>query len=281
METLISMKKQILTSIAIILATFCFGQSDTIFSNNQKISCSVKELTSDAVKYTFSGEDLVNSIYKNSVQKIVFKSGRVQTFAEATSYKTVESVDDFENVTITQVEGEIKGLYKIGDVSSKAKGTTTLSNQERVKERAYKKIKIQAAMMGANIIYLTNQRTEGNKMGGYFQSGSAAETNLTGIAYTNKLPDFDEFKKLINNRINLSLINEAKLWSSASDMSVKDLTGQLTINEITNENGLIMIDGQLEGVSNYSKFKVVSFTKEYFNIFYEDKSTAYNIKIKL
>ena len=281
METLISMKKQILTSIAIILATFCFGQSDTIFSNNQKISCSVKELTSDAVKYTFSGEDLVNSIYKNSVQKIVFKSGRVQTFAEATSYKTVESVDDFENVTITQVEGEIKGLYKIGDVSSKAKGTTTLSNQERVKERAYKKIKIQAAMMGANIIYLTNQRTEGNKMGGYFQSGSAAETNLTGIAYTNKLPDYEEFKKLINNRINLSLINEAKLWSSASDMSVKDLTGQLTINEITNENGLIMIDGQLEGVSNYSKFKVVSFTKEYFNIFYEDKSTAYNIKIKL
>ena len=50
--------------------------------------------------------------------------------------------------TITQVEGEIKGLFKVGEVSSKAKGTTTFSNQERVKERAYKKLKIQAAMMG-------------------------------------------------------------------------------------------------------------------------------------
>ncbi len=280
-ETSITMKKQILTSIAVLLAAICFGQSDTIFSNNQKIPCTVKELTPDAIKYTFPGEDLINSIYKNSVQKIVFKSGRIQTFAEATSYKTVESVNDFENVTITQVEGEIKGLYKIGDVSSKAKGTTALSNQERVKERAYKKLKIQAAMMGANIIYLTNQRTEGNKMGGYYQSASAAETNLTGIAYTNKLPDFEAFKKLIDNRIDFSLINEAKLWSGASDMSVKDITGQLQINEITNENGLIMLDGKLEGVSKYSKFKVVFFTKEYFNIFYEDKSTAYNIKIKL
>src|ERR1035437_2236384 len=230
METLISMKKQILTSIAIILATFCFGQSDTIFSNNQKISCSVKELTPDAVKYTFSGEDLVNSIYKNSVQKIVFKSGRVQTFAEATSYKTVESVDDFENVTITQVEGEIKGLYKIGDVSSKAKGTTTLSNQERVKERAYKKIKIQAAMMGANIIYLTNQRTEGNKMGGYFQSGSTAETNLTGIAYTNQLPDIEDFKKMIVDKRDFAAVFEAKLWSSASDMSLSALENKFTIS---------------------------------------------------
>ncbi|NWJ52202.1 MAG: hypothetical protein HXX14_15205 [Bacteroidetes bacterium] len=275
------MKKQVLTSIAILIAAICFGQSDTIFSNNQKIACSVKELTPDAVKYTYPGEDLINSIYKNSVQKIVFKNGRVQTFAEATSYKTVASVNDYENVTITQVEGEVKGLFKIGDVSSKAKGTTTLSNQERVKERAYKKLKIQAAMMGANIIYLTNQRTEGNKMGGYFQSGSTAETNLTGIAYTNQLPDIEDFKKIIADKRDFQAVFETKLWSSASDMSLAALENKFTISEITNENGLIMIKGQLEGVSSYSKFRVVSFTKEFFNIFYEDKSTVYNIRIQL
>lgn len=275
------MKKLISTSIAIILVTICFGQSDTIFSNNQKIACSVKELTPDAVKYTYPGEDLMNSIYKNAVQKIVFKSGRVQTFAEATSYKTVASVNDYENVTITQAEGEVKGLYKVGDVSSKAKGTTTFSNQERVKERAYKKLKIQAAMMGANIVYLTNQRTEGNKMGGYFQSGSTAETNLTGIAYTNQLPDIEDFKKIIADKRDFYAVLEAKLWSSASDMSIAGSQNKFVISEMTNENGLIMIKGQLEGVSAYSKFRVVSFTKEFFNIFYEDKSTAYNIRIKL
>ena len=55
------------------------------------------------------------------------------------------------------------------------------------------RLKMVAAMMGANAVYLTNQRTEGNKIG-YFSS-SSAETNLTGVAYTNRLPDFNAFKE--------------------------------------------------------------------------------------
>lgn len=275
------MKKQILISISIVLTSLCFGQTDTIFSNNEKIACSVKEITPDAVKYTFPGEDLINSIYKNSIQKIIFKSGRIQTFAEATSFKKINGVDDFENVTITQVEGEVKGLFKIGDVSSKAKGTTTLSNQERVKERAYRKLKIVAAMMGANIIYLTNQRTEGNKMGGYYQSGSSAETNLSGVAYTNQLPNFNDFKTSIGEKRNFNTTELAKIWSSSSDMTKMSFQKSFIINNITNENGIIMINADLQGESKYKNFRVVSFDKEYFNIYYEDKSTSYNIKIKI
>lgn len=275
------MKKQILTSVAIMLTALCFGQTDTIFLNNEKIACSVKEITPDAVKYAYPGEDLINSVYKNSIQKIVFKSGRVQTFAEATSFKKISGVDDFENVTITQVESEVKGLFKVGDVSSKAKGTTTLSNQERVKERAYRKLKIGAAMMGANIVYLTNQRTEGNKMGGYYQSGSSAETNLSGVAYTNQLPSFDDFNAILGGKRNFYTTELAKMWSSASDMTKTPSQKIFRINSITNENGIIMIDGNLEEVSKYKKFRVVSFDKEYFNVYYEDKSTSYNIKIKI
>jgi hypothetical protein len=275
------MKKQVLTLIAFALTSLCFGQTDTIFSNNQKIPCIVKEITPDAVRYSFQGEDLVNSIYKNSVQKIVFKSGRVQTFAEATSFKHVNGVDDFENVTITQVESEVRGLFKVGDLSSKAKGATIYSNQERVKERAYRKLKIIAAMMGANIIYVTNQRTEGNKMGGYYQSGSTAEASLSGVAYTNQLPSIDEFKKVVNDKKNFTAVEEASLWSSASDMSKKNINSNFIISDITNEGGIIMINGELQGESKYKTFRVVSFDNDYFNIFYEDKSTAYNIKIKI
>src|ERR1017187_4120150 len=131
------MKFPFLISLAICLVMKCFGQADTIFSNNEKIPCNVKEITPEAVRYSFPGEELINSVYKNTVQKIVFKNGRVQTFAESTSFKKVDSVGDFDNVTITAVENEILGLYKLGDVSSKAKGTTVYSNQVRVKERAY------------------------------------------------------------------------------------------------------------------------------------------------
>lgn len=275
------MKNQILTSIAFILTILSYGQTDTIFSNNEKILCSVKEITQDAVKYSYPGEDLTTSIYKNSVQKIVFKSGRIQIFSESTSFKKVANVMDFENVTVTQVEGEVRGLFKVGDVSSKSKGSTTLSNQERVKERAYRKLKIQASMQGANIIYLTNMRTEGNKMGGYFQAGSTAETNLTGVAYTNQLPSYKDFENLISGKKDFIATIEYKLYSSSSDVSQSDTKKSFKINNLINENGLIMLDGQLEDVSKYSKFRVVSFSSDSFNIFYEDKSTAYNIKIVL
>jgi len=275
------MKKQILTSILVISTILSFGQTDTIFSNNEKIPCSVKEVTPDAVKYTFIGEDLITTIYKNIVQKIVFKSGRVQIFSESTSFKKVASVTDFENVTVTQVESEVRGLFKVGDVSSKAKGTTTLSNQERVKERAYDKLKIQAAMQGANIIYLTDMRTEGNKPGGYYQYGSSSEASLTGVAYTTQLPSFKDFESLVKDKRNFIAMHVWKLFSSSSDMTEMDIQTKFKITNIINENGLIILEGQLDGVSKYSKFRVVSFSSDSFNIFYEDKSTAYNIKIKI
>lgn len=273
------MKKVLFTIISLILTTAVHAQVDTIFTNNEKIPCTIKEITTDAVKYTYIGEELSNSIYKNVVNKIIFKSGRIQTFNESTSFKNINNVNDYDNVTITQVESEIKGLFKLGDASSKAKGTTTLSNQERVKERAYRKIKIQAAIQGGNIIYLTNQRTEGNKLGGYFQSGSTAETNLTGVVYTNKLPSYEEFVKLVSSDKPYLAIQESKLYSSSSDLVQQVIEKSFKINSITNENGLIIINGQLAGLTKYSKFRVVSFDKESFNVFYEDKSTVYNIRI--
>jgi hypothetical protein len=275
------MKKTLFVSIALLGSSFGYAQSDTIISNNERIPCLVREITTDAVNYSFPGEEITSSVYKNAVQKIIFKNGRIQTFAEATAFKTVEKATDYENVTITQVESEIKGLYKLGDASSKAKGTTLISNQERVKERAYRKFKIQAAMQGGNSIYLTNQRSYGNFGGGPYQMSTSAETSLTGVVYTNKLPNYQEFIKLISDKHNFMAIQEQSLYSCFSGLTKCDIKKKFSIYSIKNENGLIMIEGQITGVSDYQKFRVVSFTNDTFTIFYEDKSTQYNILIKI
>jgi len=277
-QKLFSPKNGCLTIILTIgLHLFCFGQTDTVFTNNEKIACSVKEITPEAVKYTYPGEDVINSIYKNTVQKIIFKSGRVQTFAEATSYKVVANVMDFDKVTITAVESEVRGLYKLGDVSSKAKGTTTFSNQERVKERAYRKFKIQAAMLGANVILLTNQRTEGNKYGYY--NSSTAETNLTGIAYSSVLPDLEKFKKLIGTKTDLVVVREYKLWASDSDVSQDDDARAFKINNIVNNNGIIYIDASLQGERDVHQFQLAGFNDDNFNVQYKAGSTDYNLTV--
>ena len=273
--------KELFTTLLLFLTltSFCFAQMDTVVINNQKIACSVKEVTPDAVKYTFPGEEVMNSVYKNTVQKIIFKSGRVQTFAESSSFKAVAGVMDYDKVTITSVEGEVKGLYKLSDVSSKAKGTTVYSNQERVKDRAYKKLKIQAAMFGANIVYLTNQRTEGNKYGTYFTAGSTAETNLTGLAYSNTVPDFEKFKALLGTRTDFMALTKYELGASDSDVSIDAIEKTFKITGITNENGVIVIQANLKGEDDIHTFQLAGFTDKDFSIAYRRKGTAYNLVI--
>jgi hypothetical protein len=281
LNNLLQVKLSATILLTILTVSCSYAQMDTVFVNNQKIVCSVKEITPEAIKYSFPGEDLVNSVYKNTVQKIVFKSGRVQTFAESTSFKVITGVMDYDKVTVTSVESEVKGLFKLSDVSSKAKGTTVYSNQERVKDRAYRKIKIQAAMFGGNIIYLTNQRTDGNKYGSYFSSGSASETNLTGVAYSNTLPDFDKFKQLIGSRTQFIAIFRYELGASDSDVSQDVVSKPFEIRNISNDNGIITIDANLKGESDVNNFQLISFTDQTFSIAYKYKGTAYNYTITL
>ena len=131
----------------------CHGQSDTIYLPNEKLIVNIKEVVQDAVTFTYPNESIKNTIFKNAIQKVVFSSGRVQIFSEATNFKNVKEIADWDLVSISQVEREVKGLYKLGDVSAKAKGATTFTGMERIKERAFKKLKIQATMYGGNIIY--------------------------------------------------------------------------------------------------------------------------------
>lgn len=274
------MKKTIILLILICITFKINAQKDTIYTNNEKIICNIKEITADAIKFTYPEEEILNTVYKNTIQKIAFKSGRTQVFAEATSFKKLKSAEDYENITISQVEGEIKGLFKVGEVHSKAKGTTTLSSMERVKGRAYKKLKIVAAMKGANIIYLTQQNTTGNEAGGYYQSGKSTETNLAGIGYTNVLPNYDDFYKIFGVKKEYTSFQELNLGGSDSDMSIGKDNSRVSIQKIYNENGLIMIEATIEGVKSTNIFRVVYFDNETFTVVYEKKETIYNLRIR-
>ena len=276
-----NMKKNfVLLFVLVLSAISSYAQMDTIFTNNEKIVCTIKEVTPDAVKFVYPGEDLINSVYKNTIEKIVFKSGRVQTFAEATSYKTVHGADDYDNVTLTAVESEIKGLYKLGDVSSKAKGTTTLSSMEKVKERAVYKLKIVAAMMGANIVYVSENVTTGNIQGTKYTSGKSTETVMAGIAYSNKLPNYDDFNSLLNGRTQFECTEIDELSQRGSDMDKRNCSKTVRINRVYNESGLIMMKADISG-SDYETFRVIYFDQHQFTLVVKDGERIYNYKIKL
>jgi hypothetical protein len=254
------------------------AQMDTIYTGHDKLVGTIKEVGADDVKFVYQNEDLVNSIFKNTIQKIVFKSGRVQTFAQTTSLKAVKSADDWENVAVTQLESETKGLYKLGDVSAKAKGTTELANQERVKQRALRKLKIETAMLGGNLVYTINQRSQGNIMGSQYTSGQSTETSFTGIAYSNTLPDYNKFMSKIGDRKDFIVWSLTKLWSSSSDMTYVEEQKAINIEKVYQEGGTIMVNASTK-VSKQPTFRVTYFDDEYFTLMYRDKSTIYNLYV--
>jgi hypothetical protein len=267
-----TMRKVILILVLISSVNISYSQLDTIFANNEKIICNIKEITPEAVIFRYPNEEINNSIYNNSIQKIVFKNGRTQKFNQLKIYKKIDEVSKYDDVSITKIESEIKGLYKIGYINSKAVGNTIFSKLEEVKERAYKKLKILAAFQGGNIIYLTEESIIGT---------NKANTFLTGILYTNEIPDIQKFSNLIIDKKEFNATKEFSLENSSMDMEQRNIKKSFKIEKITNENGMIMIEGALEGESKVSIFRVVSFNVKFFNIYYMGEKGGFNIQIEL
>ncbi|MEA5428035.1 hypothetical protein [Arcicella lustrica] len=277
-------KKILNLSLLSLVANMGLAQQipvDSIFSNEGLILAEVKEIAPDVIKFTYPSETVLNSIYKNAVQKISFKSGRVQFFKESLALGEIRNVFDFERVTLTHVASETKGLYKLDEVFSKAVGTTTISNITTVKERAFKKLKIQAALLGGNVIYMLDQNTVGNQFGGEYQSGKATETILTGIVYSNSIPKVEDITATLNNKKTFTV--NANYYAGRNSTDVEGnpyLPETFTIEDFYQENGFVYARGKAKGIKN-TLFKVISFKNNQMTFYWKDKKKAYNLSVDL
>jgi len=176
---------------------------DSIFTHQKTIVCKVIEVGSEDIKFSYPNETLSNSINKNRIVKIKFSSGREEVFVERASFNEVNGWEDWGKVSVTHINNEVEGLYRINDVSSKVKGGSTLSNMNKLKNKALRKIKIRAAMNGANMIYLIDNHTESAKHNVWTGGSSTAEVLLTGVAYSNKIPTENDLKSVLENEYQL------------------------------------------------------------------------------
>lgn len=257
------------------------AQIDTIFTNEKTIPCNIAEVTETGVKFRYPGEEHINALTLNVIRKIKFKSGREQDFVGVTSFKDIKSPTEWDNVSISNVESETRGLYKICDVSSKAKGTTEFSNQERVKRRAIDKIKMQAAIMGANVVYMVQMRSEGNKVDMWSGMSNSSETSLSGVGYSTKLLKFTDFEKFVTGVKKLHATE--KIWLANSDASFnsKALNNvMLNIDKVSEENGMIFIIGDIDSEKN-NKFRVTYCDGTSFYIAYQGRNGVTSYKIAL
>ena len=108
MKHLIIMKKSILLFATLLFFIYKISAQnvplDSIFTSEGLILANVKSVEPEVINYAFPNEDVVTSIYKNTVMKIRFKSGRIQNFTEAFALKTLSNVYDYDQVSLTRLE---------------------------------------------------------------------------------------------------------------------------------------------------------------------------------
>lgn len=213
------MKSILSFTLYVLIATVALAQSktDQLILSNEVREVVVEEVDNNFIKYKFPNENASYTISKHLVEKIIFSSGREETFES--SFKPVKSVADYSNVYISYIPQDVEGLKSLGPVFSKAVGVTTLSSINNVNNRAVRKVKIEAAMMGANVVFVGNVFQRGNQYGNENIPGNATMTSISGTAYLSK-PNFDlgEAKQRLQS-LEFVLFQRDKLNRNAFDKS--------------------------------------------------------------
>ena len=272
------MKKLTYTfSLVILSVTLTFAQDalDSIFTNTEVLAVNIKEVTEEAVKFTYPGEEIQNSLNLNSVSKIVFRSGRVQNFSESRSYKQVKNGLDWEYVTVIQTENEVKGLHQLDQVNAKAKAATGWGSVGKMENKAMRKLLIETAMNGGNVVYLTQQNSSTRTQ------RSTSSSVVGGVAYGNIIPDYTAFTKITEGKDGFKYIENHSLGVNSDDMKVSAQNGELVkFDKVERAGSMIYVYAKFPKIDT-DKFRVSYFDNDQIILVYRTKKHIVNLILML
>ena len=161
------MKKLITTLFVLICFNTMFSQSDTIVKRNgEKIAVLIKSSNPSSVSFVYPNEETINTESKNVIEKIIYKSGRVEVCSAKTKLEVISGEKDWEKVIITNSQADVEGLTKVGEVSGKSSwGGAAKSLSDK---KAREKIKKEAAKLNCPIVLITTYSSDyyGTKING-------------------------------------------------------------------------------------------------------------------
>ena len=262
--------------VTILFTTISFtGKSqealDSIFTATEILAVNVKEVSEESIKYAYPGEDLVNSISTSKISKIVFKSGRTQVFEEERAFRTVRNGLDWEYVTVVQNDQELKGLYQLDQVNSKAKAATGWGSVGKMENRAKRKLLIETAMNGGNVVFLTQQNSSTRSQ------NSTSSSVMGGVAYTNTIPNIQLLQDLLRTGDELRFVEEHSLGVNSDDLKVSAQKGELVKLTNPEKSGhMIYVNANVPGVDE-TKFRVSYLDDKEVILVYRTKKQIVNV----
>jgi len=126
--------------------------------SGQTVEVKVLKVNETTITYKFPGEDAEQTIGKYAVASITYgSSGRVEEVSEKI---VVSGKDDWEKVVILTDPSEVVGLKKGEEIKGKTSGYFSYNTAGSADKKATRKIKEEAAEIGAPIILLISDKSD-------------------------------------------------------------------------------------------------------------------------
>ncbi|MDI9309091.1 MAG: hypothetical protein QM535_02650 [Limnohabitans sp.] len=171
--------KKILFLGLLLCNILTYAQTDKIFKHNgEEINGKVLKVEEYSIVFKYDGEDTENTLSKYAVEKVIYKSGRVEQMTEKI---IVNGEADWEKVVILEDKSYIAGLKKGDEIRGKT-GFISFHTGNTADTKAQKKLKIEAAKGGFPFILLTESK-DINQSGASGPSFGAVQSIKKGVTY--------------------------------------------------------------------------------------------------
>lgn len=155
------MKKFLMSAILMMFATLTFAQSadKLVKHSGETLDVKVIKVGEFIITYKYPGEDAEQTIGKYAVASITYgSSGRKENISDKI---VVSDKGDWENVVIITDQAHALGLKKGEIVRGKTSGFISYNSAGSADKKATKRIKEDAAAMGAPFVLLTADKSDG------------------------------------------------------------------------------------------------------------------------
>jgi hypothetical protein len=154
----------------------------------QTVPSKVVAVTPSSVQFSYAGETSLQTMPRHLVQSIQYGSGRQETLSELV---VVGGEADWEKVVLTDNPDDVVGLRRIGEVRAISTNSFNWKTARGLDRKTTQKVQTEAAGMGAHVVLLQQNQTNGMSL------GSAAKSFKSGVAYTYPFTPKSTTEKLV------------------------------------------------------------------------------------
>jgi len=120
----------------------------------------------------------------------------------------------------------------------------------------------------------------GNKMGTQYQAGQAAETQISGITYSNSLPKYSDFVKILKDK-NTILVKKQVLYNSSTSVTAYEIKNKPTPISNTQEKGSFIYATATIKDAYSNEFRVTYFDANKIILMEDHKGEIWNYTIQI